>query len=78
MCYAQNGRPVRSRKFSLTHINQAFNKESQIDFLFPTVRGCKPTVLNVTYTGTNYSELVQCESRTANIIIQAIDTTWIY
>ena len=75
---AKNGRPLPSKKVSLTHVNQEFNVELQIDFLFPTVRGCKRTVLNMTDTGTNYSELMLCESRTAEAMIQAIETTWIY
>ena len=74
----KNGRPAPSRKVSLTHVNQAFNVELQIDFVFPTVRGKKHNVINMTDTGTNYSELVLCESRNAKAIVSAIENTWIY
>ena len=75
---AKNGRPIPSKKVSLSHVNQAFNVEIQIDFFFPTVRGKKHTVMNMTDTGTNFTEIVRCESREAQTMINAIETVWIY
>ena len=59
--FVKNGRPAPSKKVSLTHVNQAFNVNLQIDSMFPTVRGKKRTIINMTDTGTNYCELVLCK-----------------
>ena len=75
---AKNGRPLPSKKVSLTHVNQAFNAELQIDFMFPKIRGQKRTVMNLTDTGTNYTELILCESRSATTMTNAIEKVWIY
>ena len=74
---AKNGLPVPTRKVSLTHVNQAFNVEIQIDFLFPTVRGKKRTVMNITDTGTSYTVLCLTEERNADTIINALEVCWI-
>ena len=75
---AKNGRPVPTKKVSLTHVNQAFNVELQIDFMFPTIRGSKHTVIHITDAGTSYSETSICNSRTAHMMQEAIETIWIY
>ena len=74
---AKNGRPVSSKKVSLTHVNQAFNEELQIDFMFPTIRGSKQTVMHMTDTGTGFSETTISNSRTARSMQEAIETLWI-
>lgn len=66
------------KKVSISHVNQAFNVELQIDFLFPVIRGSKHTIMNMSDTGTNYSELVKCDSRDAQTVIYTIETFWIY
>lgn len=75
---AKNGRPAPTKKISITHVNQAFNVEIQIDFFFPVIRNSKRTIMNITDTGTSYSELVICNSRDAQSMIHVIETSWIY
>ena len=71
---AKNGRPTPSKKVYVSHVNQAFNVEIQIDLFFPTVRGIKHTIMNLTDTGTNFTEIALCETRLA----QTIETVCIF
>ena len=74
---AKNGRPTPSKKVYVSHVNQAFNVEIQIDLFFPTVRGIKHTIMNLTDTGTNFTEIALCETRLAQTMIHAIETVCI-
>lgn len=74
---AKNGEPKRSKKVSLTHVNEAFNQELQIDFIFVVIGDTKYTVMHMTDTGTGYSELALAPDRSMATIIRIIETVWV-
>lgn len=74
---AKNGRPKSSRKVSLTHVNQEFNQEIQVDFLFVYISGKKYCILIITDTGTGYTELSIAADRSMSTIILLLETEWI-
>lgn len=73
----KNGQPKTSRKISLTHVNEAFNQELQIDFFYYTICGVKRTVMNTTDAGTGYSELSMVPDRSMPTIVTTIDEGWV-
>lgn len=75
---AKNGRLKAFRKISLTHVNEAFNQELQIDFMFFSVKTIKRTVINMTNTGTGYSEVAISSDRSMDSIIRLFETVWIH
>lgn len=72
-----SGRPAASRKISLTHVNEAFNMELQLDFGFEIVRGEKRTLLIITDAGTSFSEGGITSSRDIKAITQMLENTWV-
>lgn len=74
---AKNGRPKSSRKVSLTHVNEAFNEEVQIDFFYIELRLTKHTVMNMTDTGTGFTEMQITPDRSMRTIIRTVETGWI-
>ena len=74
---AKNGAPKHSRKVSLTHVNEEFNEELQLDSLFPNIRRARVTVINLTDAGTGYSEFGIAPNRSMAAIITLIETLWI-
>lgn len=71
----KNGRPHPSRKVSLTHVNEAFNEEIQLDFLF--IKHKDVTVLFITDAGTGYSELALVESLHVAVFTREIERSWV-
>lgn len=74
----RNGRPIPSKKISLTHINEAFNQEIQIDFTWCEIRGKKCIILVITDAGTGYTEARIVSHKNIDTIISILETTWIY
>lgn len=74
---AKNGRPKPSRKVSLTHVNEGFNEEVQIDFFYIDLRLTKYTVMNLTDTGTGFTEMEITADRNMETIIRVVETGWI-
>lgn len=74
---AKNGRPKSSRKISLTHVNQGFNQEIQIDFFFFEIQATKRTIMHITDTGTTYSGLAITSDRSMRTIIRTLEEAWL-
>lgn len=74
---ARSGHPVPSKKVSVTHVNQAFNVELQVDFTFLQVRGTKYTLMHMVDTGTGFSEGTLVSNRDAKTMCSVLDTEWI-
>lgn len=74
----KNGRPKPSRKVSLTHVNEEFNQELQMDFFYSEIKGKRRTVMNITDTGTAFTELSIADDRTMKTIIRTIESIWIH
>ena len=74
---AKNGRPKHSRKVSLTHVNEAFNEEIQMDFMVVHLHGKRHIVFLMTDTGTGYAELEIVMDRSALTFTNRVETTWI-
>lgn len=70
---AKNGQPKSSRQVSLTHVNEAFNVELQIDFFYFVIQGVEYIFMNLTDSGTGYSELSVPPDRTMATIIRTIE-----
>lgn len=69
---AESGLPVPSKKISITHMNEAFNQNVQVDFTFCTVRGTQYTVPHMICTGTAYSEtqiMSNCEAASITLVL---------
>ena len=75
---AESGFPKSSKKVSLTHVNEAFNQEVQLDFTFCNIRDTKYTVLHLVDTGTGYSEATITSSCIASAITRTFETPWIH
>lgn len=73
----RNGRPLNSKKLSLTHVNKAFNHELQADFMWCDIKGETFIVLNLTDTSTAYAEFSIVPARNTQVMIQLIETEWI-
>lgn len=73
----KNGLPMPARKVSLTHVNEAFNEEIQMDFFFITIQGANLIILIITDTGTGFSELTIVESRHPDVFIREIERSWV-
>ena len=84
----QHGRPLPSKKVSLTHVNEAFNEEIQIDFTYAVVyrRSAnnpntydreKHILLVMTDTGTRYTEATIVTDRSVSTIINAYEKHWL-
>lgn len=73
-----SGRPTSSKKVSLTHVNEAFNEELQVDFTFCDIRGSKLILLHQTDSGTGYCEMFITNNRSMTSIKHHVETGWIY
>lgn len=74
---ARHGRPLSSTKISLTHVNEAFNEEIQIDFTFCDIQGEKHKLMVITDTGTGYTEAQRVISKDMNTIVLLVEVLWI-
>lgn len=74
---AKSGPPSVSRKLSVSHINQAFNEEVQMDFMYCMIRGTRHVVIHFVDSGTAFSEAVIVPGRHMDVIIGAIEKEWI-
>lgn len=72
-----SGRPAASRKVSLTHVNEAFNMEVQLDFGYEIVRGKKRTLLIITDAGTSFSEGCLTTTKDIKIIATILESHWV-
>ena len=70
----KNGAPKHSSKVSLTPVNEEFNEELQLHFLFLKLRRTRVTVVNLTDAGTGYSEFRIAPNRSMADIITRIET----
>lgn len=75
---ASSGRPAIRNKISMTHINQQFNEEVQVDFTVAYIAGEKYEIFNIIDLGTGYGERSIAASHGTEQIIQLIETTWLY
>lgn len=75
---ARNRRPKPSKKVSLKHIKEEFNKEVQIDFTFHGIQNEKQIVLVMTETGTGYTERKIVSERYTKTIIESVEKMWFY
>ena len=74
---AGTGRPAHTKKVSLTHVNQAFNEEIQLDFVFVDIHDEKMTVIHIVDTGTIWSEKRIVGSRSSQVITEIIYILWL-
>lgn len=72
-----SSRPQPSAKLSLTHVNEEFNNEVQVDFVFIQIKDTKYTCLYLVDTGTAFSECVITSSRKTDTIITTLNQEWI-
>lgn len=70
---ARNGRPKRTQKVSLKHINEDLHKEGQIDFTFHDIRGEKRPLLVMTDTRAGYTETQIVAKRSTTTIIGVVE-----
>lgn len=73
----KNGRPKPSRKVSVTHVDESFNEEIQLDFMFINLKEHDIVILVITDTGTGYSELIIVESRHSAVFIRELEQSWV-
>lgn len=73
----KSGPPKVSRKISISHVNEAFNIEVQMDFMYCFIRGTRHVVLHFVDSGTAYSEAVIVANRNMDIIIESFEKEWI-
>lgn len=72
-----SGNPSIRKKVSLTHVNTAFNEETQADFVIVYIRGIKKEVMNIVDMGTNNGERKIAPSRNAQNMMQIFETEWL-
>lgn len=72
-----SGRPAANRKVSLTHVNEAFNMELQLDFGYEIVRGEKQTLLIMTDAGTSFSEGGITAVKDINTMAKMLEDHWV-
>lgn len=75
---ALSGPPAPSRKISLSHVNEGFNAEIQVDFMYFHVREGIHTALHMVDTGTGFSEVRIVQTRKAEKLIDVLDVAWIF
>lgn len=74
---AKSGLPAATHKISLTHVNQHFNAEVQIDFTYIHIRGNKHVVLHIVDAGTAYSESAIVSDRRITTALKVIEEIWL-
>ena len=85
---AQHGRPLPSKKISLTHVNEAFNEEVQLDFTYAVIyrkqagnsneyHREKHILLVMTDTGTRYTEAATVRDRSIPTMIDTYERFWL-
>lgn len=72
------GRPRNSKKISLSHVNEAFNEEIQVDYTVAYINEQKYFILNMVDAGTRYGERAIAFSRDAKTMMEMIETHWLY
>eukprot|EP00177_Eucheuma_denticulatum_P007832 GFKZ01014258.1.p1 GENE.GFKZ01014258.1~~GFKZ01014258.1.p1 ORF type:complete len:1202 (-),score=97.36 GFKZ01014258.1:1881-5486(-) len=75
---ASTGRPAPSVKISLTHVNEAFNREIQVDFGFAIISDQKQLLFVITDMGTSFSEGCISDSRLNENICKMLEHLWIF
>lgn len=73
----QSGRPIPSKKVSLTHVNEAFNEEIQLDFPYCDIRGTQKALLVITDAGTGYTEASIVLAKDMDTIVEKLEVLWI-
>lgn len=73
----RSGQPAASRKISMTHVNQEFNEELQMNFTYVDIRDSKHVVLHIVDAGTAYSETAIVGDRRIATAIRAIEEIWL-
>lgn len=75
---AATGIPAFRKKVSLSHVNEAFYEEIQVEFLYASINGTKRIILNIVDVGTRYGERILSPSRDTEQIRIALAKSWIY
>lgn len=75
-CVAE-GQPGLSKKISLTHFNERFNKEVQIDIAFEIIRNEKRMIFAITYMGTSFTQGIIINRKAVEGASKAIEHLWI-
>lgn len=75
---AGTGRPAMRRKISTLHINEAFNEELQVGFLYVVIHGGKHEVLNWVNVGTRYGERLLTGAYSNAEIRNGFEMHWFY
>ena len=84
----EHGRPLPAKKISLTHVNETFNEEIQVDFTYAVVHRKSPSnpfeyrreryiLIVMTDTGTRYTEASIVQDRNASTIIDIYEKLWL-
>ena len=73
---ARTGRPKPSKKISLSHVNEQFNREVQIAFCYVKIRGNQEVIYMITDTGTAYAEGCIARSRNLEHVIFLLEQMW--
>ena len=74
---ARSGQPLPSRKASLNHADEAFNRHLQADYVFVDIKGTKHCVLHAVDAGTSFSEAVIVENRTNDLMASTLERIWL-
>lgn len=74
---ATAGRLLHARKVSLTHVNEEFNEEVQMDLLYCSVRDIRVMLINMNDAGTGYAEVFIIKNRKSSTITTCIEIGWI-
>lgn len=74
---AAEGQTAPSKKISLTHVNERFNMEVQIDIAFEVIRNEKRMIFVITDMGTSFTEGSIINRKAAEATSKAIENLWI-
>ena len=72
-----NGRALPSKKTPLTQVNEAFNKEIQVDFKYCEFREKRHTPFFITETSTSYTETLIVQNKEMYTIVEKLEAIWI-
>lgn len=75
---AQSGPPLSRKKVFMTHVNEAFNKTLQIEFLKVFIRNIRYLVLKIICAVTNSGEGVTVPSRSTKLMTIEMECEWLY
>lgn len=74
--FASSGRPTKTKKHSLKHVNKEFNTGVQADLLTVKTQEGKYEVLNIVDTSTVFGERSVVQARCANVMMSNFEDSW--